>query len=83
MNKSRKKKVLWIGGKASAGKSFFIRRLREIFSGDEVTWRGEYLPVRYSTRDDIKTQLVTCEEFNFHTALGPQTVETTKLMFEG
>jgi hypothetical protein len=81
--KGSKKKVLWIGGPPSTGKSFFIRRLRKIFAGDEVDWRGEYLPVRISNRPEICPQLVTCEEFNFQTALGPQTLQTTKLLFEG
>lgn len=53
-SKCRKIKVLWMGGKASSGKSLFIRRLRSIFSGDEVTWRGEYLPTRYANRPDLK-----------------------------
>ena len=76
-------KCLWIGSKASCGKSFFIRRIRVIFAGDEVAWRGEYLPVRSTNRPDLKCQLVTCEEFNFHTAFNATTIETTKLMFEG
>ena len=43
---SNKKFVIWIYGIASSGKSRLIRRLRQLFSGDEVDWRGQYLPVR-------------------------------------
>ena len=75
--------VLWLCGKASAGKSYFIRRLRKIFASSEVAWKGEYIPSSNHTRPEIKTQLVTCEEFDFHTAFGPSTLETTKLLFEG
>ena len=38
--------VCWLYDKPSSGKSQFIRRFRKIFSGDEVDWRGQYLPVR-------------------------------------
>ena len=43
-----KKHVVWVYGEANAGKSKFIRRLREIFGSDEVDWRGAYLPVKAS-----------------------------------
>lgn len=51
-------------GSANAGKSIFIRMMRSIFGSDEVDWRGAYLPVRKRNRTDLKTQIVTCEEFN-------------------
>ena len=54
-SKGSKTKVLWIGGLPSTGKSFVTRRLRQIFSGDEVDWRGDYLPVRVSNRPDLHT----------------------------
>ena len=75
--------MLWLWGQASTGKSYFIRRIREIFASSEVQWKGEYLPDTEVTRPDLKTQLVTCEEFDFHTAFGPSTINTTKLLFEG
>lgn len=81
--KSRKVKVLWIGGKASTGKSLFICRLREIFGSEEVSWRDNYLPPIKKFRPELVTQLVTCEEFCFQSAFGPTQIETTKLMFEG
>ena len=36
-----------------------------------------------SYRTELRTQLVTCEEFDFYTAFSPGQIETTKLMFEG
>jgi len=80
---STKKHVLWLAGRASTGKSFFIRRLSPILGTKEVAWRGDYLPEQSTSRPELKTQLVTCEEFDFHTAFGPSTIETTKLLFEG
>ena len=44
--KRTKVHVAWLYGVASSGKSMLVRRLREIFGGDEVDWRGQYLPVR-------------------------------------
>ena len=57
--------VIWLWGQASSGKSYLIRRLREIFASVEVAWKGEYLPATKMTRPEIATQLVTCEEFDF------------------
>ena len=75
--------VAWIHGVSSSGKSQFIRRLRSIFGSDEVDWRGIYLPVRKTNRPDIKTQIVTCEEFSFANAFKPDSLHVTKLLFEG
>jgi len=75
--------VLWLWGQVSTGKSFFSRKISQIFSSMEVQWRGEYLPSMSSTMPHISTQLVTCEEFDFHTAFGPATINTTKQLFEG
>ena len=66
-----KKHVLWIHGVASAGKSYYIRRLREIFASEEVSWKNEYLPATSVSRPDIMTQMVTCEEFDYRTAFSP------------
>jgi len=44
--KTNKVFVIWLYGIASSGKSMLVRRLRRIFAGDEVDWRGQYLPVR-------------------------------------
>ena len=41
-----KKHVVWIYGDPNSGKSNFIRKLRSIFSSDEVDWRGSYLPLK-------------------------------------
>ena len=38
--------VGWLYGVASSGKSMLVRRVRQVFAGDEVDWRGQYLPVR-------------------------------------
>ena len=42
--------VLWLWGEASVGKSYFIRKLRQIFASSEVAWHGEYLPAKDHTR---------------------------------
>ena len=81
--KKTKCSVAWMHGIASSGKSQFIRRLRSIFSSDEVDWRGPYLPVRKRNREDIQTQIVTCEEFSFINAFRPDSLHVTKLLFEG
>ena len=47
--------VCWMYDEPSSGKSQFIRRIRKIFSGDEVEWRGQYLPVTMTNRPDMKT----------------------------
>ena len=47
--------VLWLWGKASTGKSFFIRHLREIFAATEVQWKGDYLPQAEQTKPELKT----------------------------
>ena len=73
-----KKKVAWIYGEANAGKSKFIRRIRKIFGSDEVDWRGEYLPLKERNRPDLKTQIVTCEEFSIVNAFKPGCLHVTK-----
>lgn len=78
-----KKHVAWIYGEANAGKSNFIRRLRKIFGSDEVDWRGEYLPLKERNRRDLKTQIVTCEEFSATNALKTSCIHVTKMLFEG
>ena len=78
-----KKHVVWMHGVANSGKSQFIRRLREIFGVDEVDWRGEWLPVRQRSNAHIKTQMVTCEEFNHLNAFSGRGKQVTKLLFEG
>ena len=47
--------VCWMYDEPSSGKSQFIRRVRKIFSGDEIEWRGQFLPVTSTNRPDIKT----------------------------
>ena len=81
--KKMKKHLIWIMGKPDSGKSSFIRRVRKIFGADEVDWRGIYLPVRKRSNPTIKTQVVTCEEFNYVNALNQEGRQTCKLLFEG
>lgn len=78
-----KRRTVWISGVASSGKSMFIRRLRSIFGSDEVDWRGVYLPVKKRYNGNIKTQLVTCEEFSFKNAFSDANYHVTKMLFEG
>jgi hypothetical protein len=78
-----KKRTVWATGVASSGKSMFIRRLRSIFASDEVDWRGVYLPVKQRFNENIKTQLVTCEEFSFKTAFSDANYHVTKMLLEG
>ena len=78
-----KKHVLWLHGVANAGKSYYIRRLREIFASQEISWKNEYLPATSTTRPELTTQLVTCEEFDYNTAFSPAVAEATKILFEG
>ena len=75
--------MLWLWGNASTGKSYFMRRISKIFASTEVAWKGEYLPAKGVSRPEIVSQLVTCEEFDFFTAFGLATLETTKQLFEG
>lgn len=78
-----KVRTLWISGVANSGKSMLIRRLRSIFASDEVDWRGVYMPVRERNMPDIKSQLLTCEEFNFKEAFADGNLAVTKLLMEG
>ena len=83
LSKKTKKRTVWITGVASSGKSMFIRRLREIFASDEVDWRGVYLPVKKRYNMQVKTQLVTCEEFSFKNAFSDANLHVTKMLLEG
>jgi len=78
-----KERTIWISGVANSGKSMLIRRIREIFASDEVDWRGVYMPIRYRNLPQIKTQLLTCEEFNFKDAFADNNLAVTKLLMEG
>jgi hypothetical protein len=39
--------------------------------------------VRKRNRENLKTQIVTCEEFSFTNAFKPDSLHVTKLLFEG
>ena len=78
-----KKHVIWIYGEPNAGKSTIIRMLRKIFGSDEVDWRGAYLPLKERHRPELKTQIVTCEEFSSANAFKGDCIHVTKLLFEG
>ena len=82
-NEYEKKHCLWLHGEPNAGKSSFIRRVFEIFSTHKVDWRGLYLPLRDSNRDDLMTQVVVNEEFDWEMAFGQNTLHVTKSLFDG
>ena len=48
-----------------------------------MDWRQEWLPIRKRSNPHLKTQLVTCEEFNFANAFREGNRQVTKLLFEG
>ena len=70
-------------GPRNSGKSQFLRRLGEIFAGDEVDWRGKYLCVARTNQKNVKPQMITCEEFNKSHAFNRENIGTTKRLFEG
>ena len=78
-----KKHVVWTYGEPNSGKSNFIRKLRKIFGSDEVDWRGAYLPLKERNRPELKTQIVTCEEFSSNNAFKEDCRHVTKQLFEG
>jgi phage/plasmid-associated DNA primase len=49
-----KRHVCWLYGQPNSGKSRFIEAIRKIFSSEEVSWQGSFMPVKERNNADLQ-----------------------------
>ena len=80
--RDQKKRTIWITGPPNSGKSCFLRLFQKIFPCQNFDFRLNYCCMGKKSKQGIKPQVYTCEEFNQVDAFDRNMV-TIKQLFEG